>query len=56
MFFYLSKILFFLTTPVVWIFGLLIWGLLTKKPKRKEKKSKAKPEKKEKEITKKDSK
>lgn len=35
MFFYLSKILFFLTTPVVWIFGLLIWGLLTKKPKRK---------------------
>lgn len=35
MFFYLSKILFFLTTPIVWIFGLLLWGIFTKKPLRK---------------------
>lgn len=35
MFFYLSKILFFVTTPIVWIFGLLLWGILTKKPVRK---------------------
>ena len=35
MFFYLSKILFFLTTPIVWIFGLFLWGMLTKKPLRK---------------------
>jgi uncharacterized SAM-binding protein YcdF (DUF218 family) len=35
MFFYLSKILFFLTTPIVWVFGLLLWGILTKKPLRK---------------------
>lgn len=35
MFFYLSKILFFLTTPIVWVFGLLLWGVLTKKPIRK---------------------
>jgi uncharacterized SAM-binding protein YcdF (DUF218 family) len=31
MFFFLSKILFFLTTPIVWIFGLLLYGILTKK-------------------------
>ena len=35
MFFYLSKILFFFTTPIVWIFGLFLWGMLTKKPVRK---------------------
>ena len=35
MFFYLSKILFFLTTPIVWIFGLFLWGMLAKKPLRK---------------------
>ena len=35
MFFYLSKILLFLATPIVWIFGLLLWGILTKKPLRK---------------------
>ncbi len=37
MFFYLSKILFFLTTPIVWIFALFLWGMLTKKPERKKK-------------------
>jgi len=35
MFFYLSKILFFLTTPIVWVFVLLLWGVLTKKTIRK---------------------
>ncbi|MCB0401039.1 MAG: YdcF family protein [Flavobacteriales bacterium] len=35
MFFYLSKILLFLATPIVWIFTLLLWGILTKKPVRK---------------------
>jgi uncharacterized SAM-binding protein YcdF (DUF218 family) len=35
MFFYLSKILFFLATPIIWIFGLFLWGMLTKKPIRK---------------------
>lgn len=35
MFFHLSKILFFLTTPIVWIFSLFLWGMLTKKPLRK---------------------
>ena len=35
MFFYLSKILLFLLTPVVWIFLLLSWGILTKNSKRK---------------------
>ena len=35
MFFYLSKILLFLLTPIVWIFLLLLWGMLTKKPLRK---------------------
>ncbi len=32
MFFYLSKILLFLLTPIIWIFGLFLWGILTKKP------------------------
>jgi uncharacterized SAM-binding protein YcdF (DUF218 family) len=35
MFFILSKILFFLTTPISWIFGLFLWGMLTKKALRK---------------------
>lgn len=35
MFFYLSKILFFLITPVVWVFGLLVYALLSKNIKRK---------------------
>lgn len=35
MFFILSKILFFLSTPIVWIFGFFLWGMLTKKPLRK---------------------
>ena len=35
MFFILSKILLFLATPIIWVFGLLIWGILTKKPTRK---------------------
>lgn len=35
MFFYLSKILFFLTTPILWVFVLLFWSVLTKKPLRK---------------------
>ena len=35
MFFFFSKILFFLTTPIVWIFGLFLWGMLTKKTIRK---------------------
>lgn len=35
MFFILSKILLFLATPLIWIFGLLLWGILTKKPIRK---------------------
>ena len=35
MFFYLSKILLFLLTPIVWIFLLLLWGILSKKPIRK---------------------
>lgn len=35
MFFYLSKILLFLLTPIVWIFLLLLWGMLTKNSIRK---------------------
>jgi uncharacterized SAM-binding protein YcdF (DUF218 family) len=35
MFFYASKILMFLIQPMVWVFALLIWSLLTKKPKRR---------------------
>jgi uncharacterized SAM-binding protein YcdF (DUF218 family) len=35
MFFILSKILLFLATPIIWIFSLLLWGVLTKKPIRK---------------------
>ncbi|MBL4593392.1 MAG: hypothetical protein JKX68_06200, partial [Flavobacteriales bacterium] len=35
MFFFLSKILLFLATPIIWVFGLLVWGILTKKPIRK---------------------
>ena len=31
MFFILSKILLFLATPISWVFGLLLWGMLTKK-------------------------
>ena len=35
MFFILSKILQFVISPIVWLFCLLIWSLLTKKPKRR---------------------
>lgn len=35
MFFILSKILIFITTPIVWVFGLLLWGILAKNPIRK---------------------
>ncbi len=35
MFFILSKILLFIATPIIWVFGLLLWGVLTKKPVRK---------------------
>jgi len=35
MYFILSKVLLFLLFPVLWVLGLLIAGLLTKKPKRK---------------------
>jgi uncharacterized SAM-binding protein YcdF (DUF218 family) len=35
MFFFLSKILFYLIMPITWILGLLVYGLLTKDPKRK---------------------
>ena len=37
MFFILSKILTFLINPHVWIFTLLLWGILTKKTLRKKK-------------------
>lgn len=36
-FFILSKILYFLTTPINWIFGLLLWAFFTKNPSRKRK-------------------
>ena len=35
MFFILSKILLFLATPIIWVFALLVWGILSKKPIRK---------------------
>ena len=35
MFFYLSKILLFLITPITWILGTLIYSIFTKNPKRK---------------------
>ncbi|MBI5539143.1 MAG: YdcF family protein [Bacteroidia bacterium] len=35
MFFILSKVLLFLFSPVVWVLILLIWALLTKRPKRR---------------------
>jgi len=35
MFFFLSKILQFLISPVSWVFLLLLWGILSKNPKRK---------------------
>lgn len=35
MFFYLSKILLFLITPITWILGVLIYSIFTKNPKRK---------------------
>lgn len=35
MFFILSKILLFLFSPIVWVLTFLIWGLLTKRPKRR---------------------
>lgn len=35
MFFYLSKILLFLITPITWILGILIYSIFTKNPKRK---------------------
>jgi uncharacterized SAM-binding protein YcdF (DUF218 family) len=35
MFFILSKVLLFLLSPIIWIFGLLLWTLFTKKTKRK---------------------
>lgn len=37
MFFVLSKLLFFLVTPIIWVFILLIWSLLSKNTKRKKK-------------------
>jgi uncharacterized SAM-binding protein YcdF (DUF218 family) len=37
MFFILSKILLFLLSPIIWIFGLLLWTLFSKNPKRKRK-------------------
>lgn len=35
MFFYLSKILDFLLNPITWVFILLVWGFISKRPKRK---------------------
>jgi uncharacterized SAM-binding protein YcdF (DUF218 family) len=35
MFFFFSKILLFIFSPLTWIFSLLVWALLTKKPKRR---------------------
>lgn len=35
MFFFFSKVLLFLFSPLIWIFLLLVWALLTKKPKRR---------------------
>jgi len=35
MFFFISKILSFLTTPVIWIFGVLLFSLISKDSKRK---------------------
>jgi len=37
MFFILSKILLFLISPISWIFGLLLWGSLSKKTDRRKK-------------------
>ena len=37
MFFILSKILHFIISPLIWVFVLLLWSLLTKLPKRKKK-------------------
>lgn len=37
MFFILSKILLFLLNPIIWIFTLLVWTVLTKKPIKKKK-------------------
>jgi uncharacterized SAM-binding protein YcdF (DUF218 family) len=35
MFFFISKILFFLFTPIIWIFTLLLFSVFLKNPKRK---------------------
>jgi uncharacterized SAM-binding protein YcdF (DUF218 family) len=35
MFFLLSKVLSFLFSPLIWVLGLVLWGLLTKLPNRK---------------------
>jgi len=35
MFFFVSKILSFLITPIIWIFGLLLFSFFSKNPKRK---------------------
>lgn len=35
MFFFFSKILLFIFSPLIWAFILLVWALLTKKPKRR---------------------
>jgi len=35
MFFIASKVLFFLLTPIFWVFGLLIWSLLAKNARKK---------------------
>jgi len=35
MFFILSKLLIFLLKPVIWIIGLLVWGLLTRSVRRR---------------------
>jgi uncharacterized SAM-binding protein YcdF (DUF218 family) len=35
MFFFFSKILLFIFSPIIWIFSLLIWAIFTKKPKRR---------------------
>jgi len=37
MFFFFSKIVSFLLTPAFWIFGLMLWALFSKNPKRKRK-------------------
>lgn len=35
MFFFFSKILLFIFSPLIWIFLILVWALFTKKPKRR---------------------